>query len=99
MSTSSISLSSMNAARTSLGAAAHDIAILNTPGSRRQKAQQAPQPGAAGVTTTASRAAESGDATETDLAGELQAKSSFLANLMLLRKQDKMMGALLNISG
>jgi flagellar hook-associated protein FlgK len=64
MSTSSISLSGMNAALTSLGAAAHDIANLNTPNFRRQQVQ---------------RASEPGDATETDVVGELQAKNSFLA--------------------
>lgn len=99
MSTSSISLSGTNAAQTSLGATAHNIANLNPPNFRRQQVQQASEPGAAGVTTTPSRAAEPGDATETNVVGELQAKNSFLANLTVVRTQDKMMGALLNISG
>jgi len=99
MSTSSITLSGMNAALTSLGAAAHDIANLNPPNFRGQQLQQASETGAAGVSTTPSRAAEPGDASETDVAGALQAKNSFLANLTVFRKQDKMMGAQLNISG
>lgn len=99
MSTSSISLSGVNAAQTSLGASAHNIANLNTPNFRRQQVQQASEPGAAGVTTTPSQAAEPGDATETDVVGELQAKNSFLANLTVFGTQDKMMGALLDIYG
>jgi len=99
MSTSSISLSSKIAALTNLGAAAHDIANLNTPNFRRQQVQQASEPVAADVTTTPSRAAELGDATDTDVVGELPVKNSFLASLTVFREQDKMMGALLNISG
>lgn len=99
MSISSISLSGMNAAQTSLGAAAHNIANLDTPNFRRQQVQQPSEPGADGVTTTLSRATQPGDAIETDVVGELQAKNSFLASLTVFRTQAKMMGALLNISG
>ena len=99
MSISSISLSGMNAAQTSLDATAQNIANLDTPDFRRQQARQASEPGTGGVTTTLSQATEPGDAIETDVAGELQAKNSFLANLTVFSTQDKMMGALLNISG
>jgi len=99
MSTSSISLSGMNAAQTSLGAAAHNIANLNTPNFRRQQVQQVSEPGAAGVSTSPSQAAEPGNAIETDVVAELQAKNSFLANLTVFRTHDKMMGALLNVFG
>ncbi|MCV2354739.1 flagellar basal body protein [Paucibacter sp. B2R-40] len=99
MSTSSISLSGMNAAQTSLGATAHNIANLNAPNFRRQQVQQASEPGAAGVTTTPSRAAVPGDAPETDVVAEVPAKNSFLAILTVFRTQDKMMCSLLNISG
>jgi hypothetical protein len=99
MSISSISLSGMNSAQTSLGAAAHNIANLDTPNFRRQQVQQASEPGAGGVTTPLSRAAQPGDAIETDVVGALRAKNSFLASLTMFRTQDKMIGALLNISG
>ena len=99
MSISSISLSGLNAARTSLDAAAQNIANLDTPDFRRQQVQQASEPGTGAVTTTWSRAASPGDAIETDVVGALQAKNSFLANLSVFRTQDKMMGALLNIAG
>jgi hypothetical protein len=99
MSTSSISFSGMNAAQTRLGATARNIANLNTPQFRRQQLQQASEPSAGGVTVPLSRAAQPGDAIETDVPGELQAKNSFLADLTVFRTQDKVLGALLNISG
>jgi len=99
MSIASISLSGTNAAQTRLGATAHNIANLVTPDFRRQQVQQASEPVAGGVVTTPSRAAQPGDALETDVVGALQAKNSFLANLTVFRTQDKMMGALLNVSG
>jgi len=52
MSTSSISLSGMNAAPTSLGVTAHNIANLDTPDFRRQQVQQASEPSAGGVHPT-----------------------------------------------
>jgi hypothetical protein len=99
MATFSISLSGMNAAHTSLGDTAHDIANLDTSNFRRQQVQQASEPGAAGVTATPSPPTEPGDANETDFVGDLQVKNSSPADLTVLRKQDKMMGALLTISG
>ena len=49
-----------------------------------------------GVTATVSTAAVPGDAIETDLAGMLVAKNTFLANLAVFRANDSMGGALLD---
>jgi flagellar basal body rod protein FlgB len=99
MSISSISLSGTNAAQARPGAAVRNIANLDTPNFRRRQVRQASEPGARSVTATPSRAAQPGDAIEAEVAGELQGKNSFLANLTVFGTQDKMMGAPLNISG
>ena len=92
---SAISLSGMNAAQTSLGASAHNIANVATDGFRRQLVAQT-MTSSGGVTTSLTQASESGNAIETDMVGQLAAKNSFFANLAVFRASDKMLGALLD---
>ena len=95
MSISAIALSGMNAAQTGLQVAAHNIANLNTEGFRRQQVLQS-SVAPAGVSTTLTRSAESGEATLTDMVGLLQSKNAFLANLAVFRHQDDALGSLLD---
>ncbi len=90
-----ISLSGMNAAQTSMGASAHNIANLATRGFRRQLVAQATT-SSDGVTSSLTRASEPGNTIETDMVGQLVAKNSFLANLAVFRTSDKMLGGLLD---
>ena len=93
---SSIALSGMNAARSSLNASAHNIANLNTSGYRRQEMVQSPQDGG-GVSTALTTASVEGSSLETDMVSQLQAKNSFLANLAVFKTSDKVAGALLDL--
>ena len=97
LSTSAIALSGMNAAQTSLQVSAHNIANLATDGFRRQQVAQRSE-AAGGVSTELSRAANAGNALETDVVGLLQAKNAFLANLAVFRTGDRMMGSLLDVA-
>jgi flagellar hook protein FlgE len=92
---SAIALSGMNAAQTALAASAHNLANLSTPGYRRQLVTQSAAADS-GVTTTLSRASREGDALESDLVGQLVAKNQFLANLVVFKTGNQMMGALLD---
>jgi flagellar hook protein FlgE len=93
---SSIALSGMNAAQSTLNSSAHNIANLNTSGFRRQEVAQSAESGG-GVSTTLTSAPELGSSLETDVVAQLQAKNSFLANLAVFKTSDKMAGALLNL--
>ena len=95
MSISAIALSGMNAAQTGLQVAAHNIANLNTEGFRRQQVLQS-SVAPAGVSTTLTRSAESGEAMLTDVVGLLPSKNAFLANLAVFRHQDDALGSLLD---
>ena len=92
---SSIALSGMNAARSSLNASAHSIANTSTGGYRRQEVLQRPQD-SGGVSTALTTASVEGSSLETDMVRQLQAKNSFLANLSVFKTSDKMAGALLD---
>jgi len=92
---SSIALSGLNAAQTSLNASAHNVANLATEGFKRQETVQTAQSGG-GVTTSVREANTAGNALEQDVVTQLQAKSSFIANLAVFKTQDKMAGALLD---
>ncbi len=94
-STSSIALSGMQAAQASLGATAHNIANLATPGFRRQTVDATPLAGG-GVTTSVHTASVAGDDMATDMVGLLTAKNAFLANLAVFRTGDRMLGTLLD---
>lgn len=95
-SVSAVSLSGMNAAQTALGVSAHNVANLGTAGFRRQTVTQTAQ-ASGGVETSVSQVNEPGNALETDMVDQLQAKHAFAANLAVFKTSDKMMGALLNI--
>ncbi|MDZ7918807.1 flagellar basal body protein [Rhodoferax sp.] len=92
---SSIALSGMNAAQTSLNASAHNVANLATDGFKRQEAVQTEQP-QGGVSTTVRQAEVAGNALETDVVTQLQAKHSFIANLAVFKTSNQMAGALLD---
>lgn len=89
-------LSGMNAATTNLGAAAHNVANLETAGFQRQIASNQTQAGG-GVQTQLNQAPEAGNALENDMVGLLTAKNSFLANLAMFRTHDQMAGSTLDL--
>lgn len=92
---SSIALSGMNAAQTKLDTTAHNVANLATEGFKRQETVQTEQSGG-GVTASVRRAETAGNALETDVVSQLQAKHSFMANLAVFKTSNKMAGALLD---
>nr|WP_315479586.1 flagellar basal body protein [uncultured Rhodoferax sp.] len=92
---SSIALSGMNAAQTSLNTSAHNVANLATEGFKRQETVQTEQPGG-GVSTEVRQAEVAGNARETDVVTQLQAKHSFIANLAVFKTSNQMAGALLD---
>ena len=92
---SSIALSGMNAAQTSLNTSAHNVANLATEGFKRQETVQIEQPGG-GVSTEVRQAEVAGNALETDVVTQLQAKHSFIANLAVFKTSNQMAGALLD---
>ena len=91
---SAIALSGMSSATSRMGASAHNIANLATPGFRRELASQASQP-SGGVSTRLDPAPAPGNAMEDDMVGMLAARNAFLANLAVFRTSDAMAGALL----
>ena len=97
-STAAIALSGMHAARSSLGVAAHNIANLGTAGFHRQQVAQA-SVASRGVDVSVSQTLRPGDAPETDIVGELQAKNAFLANLAVFATGDRMLGSLPDLAG
>jgi len=92
----SISLSGMNAAQTALGVAAHNVANLGTAGFRRQTVTQTAQ-AHGGVQAAVGSAGADGNALETDMVSQLQARNAFAANLAVFKTSDTMVGSLLNI--
>lgn len=93
---SAVSLSGMNAAQTQLQASAHNVANLNTDGFSRQEVALKAQP-QGGVSAAVNKASVPGNALETDVVSQLQAKNAFLANLAVFKTSDKMAGALLDM--
>lgn len=94
---SSIALSGMNAAQTTLNSTAHNIANMNTSGFRRQEVIQNIQ-ASGGVSTALTTSSADGASIETDVVTQLQSKNAFLANLAVFKTSDKMAGALLDIT-
>ena len=92
---STISHSGMQAAQAALGASAHNIANLATPGFRRQQASSDSLAGG-GVAATVHQAGRPGNAVEADMVDQLVAKNHFLANLALFRTSDQLVGSLLD---
>ncbi len=93
-----ISLSGMKAAQSALGASAHNIANLSTPGFRRDQVSQTSSVGG-GVDVTVRPATLPGHALEADIFGQLMAKNQFLANLAVFKTHDEVLGSLLDIRG
>ncbi len=91
-----IARSGMSAARTSLGASAHNIANLGTPDFRRQGVSRA-ELASGGVTARVERATTPGHAPEADVVAQLSARNEFLANLAVFRASDAMTGTLLSL--
>jgi flagellar hook protein FlgE len=94
---SSIALSGMRAAQTSLNVTANNVANANTEGFQRQTVVQAEQPGG-GVTTSVVRGNETGAALEADIVAQLQAKNAFLANLKVFKTSNDLTGKLFDKS-
>jgi flagellar basal body rod protein FlgC len=95
---SSISLSGMNAAQTSMSASAFNIANPGIDGSRREQVQQSTV-SPAGITANVGHAVRTGDDSVTDMVGMLQAKNAFLANLAVFKTGAGMTGTLLATLG
>ena len=96
VSISSIALSGMAAAQTTLNASAHNIANFNTNGFVRQEVTQTEQPGS-GVSTSFSQSGNPGSALETDMVSLLQARNAFLTNLAVFRTHNKLIGTQLDM--
>ena len=93
---SSIAMSGMNAAQTTLSSSAHNVANMNTSGFRRQEVVKSSQAGG-GVSTSLTTVRTEGASLEADVVTQLQAKNAFLASLAVFKTSDKMAGALLNL--
>jgi len=93
---SSIALSGMGAAQTSMGSSAHNIANLGTQAFRREEVQQ--RTVAAGdVLTTVTWAALPGNDLEQDVVSQLTARNAFPANLAVFRTSNEMTSTLLRL--
>jgi flagellar hook protein FlgE len=93
---SGIALSGMSAAQTRLAAAANNIANAGTAGYQRLRVETLPGPG--GVSTVVSREPEAAPGLYVEDAVEmLAAKQAFIANALVLRTEDRMIGSLLDV--
>jgi flagellar hook protein FlgE len=93
---SSIALSGLNAAMLRLDAAGNNIANSQTPGYRRQSVVQTEDAGG-GVSTSVERTVEPGENLAQDIVDQMSASYSFKANLRVVKTQDEMLGALLDV--
>ncbi|WP_027994708.1 flagellar basal body rod protein [Simplicispira psychrophila] len=91
-----IASSGLQAAQVRSGAAAHNIANLQTPQFQRQSvAQEARNSG--GVTASVGSTGPTGPRLEQDVVAQMSATYSFKANLQTLRTADQMLGTLLDV--
>lgn len=94
----SIAQSGLQAAQQRLGASAHNMANINTPGFRGQRVTQEAAPGNAGVASTGvQRAGTEGVALEREAVEQLSATYAFAANLQTIKVGNQMLGSLLDI--
>lgn len=94
---SSIASSGLQAAQLRLGASAHNVANLDTPGFRRQTVELQAQPQQGGVRASLGRAqGEGASSLETDAVEQLAATYAFQANLQVLKAADRTLGSLLD---
>jgi flagellar basal body rod protein FlgC len=91
----SIALSGLNAASTRLRASAHNIANLQTDGFRREVVTRATVSGG-GVSVAVGPADGPGLSLIDDVVSAKAAAYEFKANVLLLRTQDRLLGALLD---
>jgi flagellar hook-associated protein FlgK len=96
MNTLSIARTGMAAAQLSLDASAHNIANAATDGFKRQRVEQAAVPGG-GVDATVTTAAQAGENLNEDIVQQQVALYGFKANALVIRAQDAMLGALLDV--
>lgn len=92
---SSVALSGMHAAQTSLNSSAHNVSNLGTPNFRREEVLQSAQAGG-GVAVSRQQASVEGASLVVDVVAQLQAKNVFLANLAVFKTSNRMTGALLD---
>ena len=92
---SSTALSGMNAAQTRLGAAANNLANMNTPGFRRDEVSATPQAGG-GVSVSVGKASTEGPDLVRDVVDQKMAVLEFKANLQVLKTEREMTGSLLD---
>lgn len=93
---SGIASSGMRAAQQRLDSSAHNIANLQTAEFRRQTTNQQTEPAQGGVRASNAPAKTPGNALETDMVGQIAATYDFAANLQAFKRQDQMLGALLD---
>jgi len=91
-----IAQSGLNAAQLRLGASAHNVANLDTPGFTRQTVQQQAVPERGGVQARVAQADRPGAALEAEAVEQMAATYAFKANLLVLRTADEMAGTLLD---
>lgn len=87
--------SGLRVAQQRLDASAHNVANQQTPGFRRQQVQQQSLPDNGGVQAQTARAAP-GMQLEQEAVEQISASYAYLANLQVLRTNDRMAGSLLD---
>lgn len=92
----SIASSGLQAAQLRVGAAAHNVANLQTPQFQRQGVAQQARSGG-GVAASVQSTGQVGTRLEEDLVAQMSATYSFKANLQTLRTADQMLGTLLDV--
>lgn len=101
LSLSSVAQSGMQAAQARLTASASNVANQTTPGYKAVEVQSQAQTGqtnqpAGGVVVSFSRAATEGVSLEKEAVQQIEAKSTYTANLQVMKTADQMLGSLLN---
>ena len=92
-----VAQSGLQAAQARLTASAGNVANQSTPGYRAVEVQsQAQTPSPGGVVVKFSRAATEGVSLEKEVVDQMQAKSTYTANLQVLKTADRMLGSLLD---
>lgn len=92
-----IAPSGMRAAQLRLDSSAHNTANLSTPGFHRQQVALQAAPAGAGVQAQLQRAPQAGVAPESEAVEQIAASYAFKANALVLRRQDQMLGSLLDL--
>jgi flagellar hook protein FlgE len=96
-SVSSTALSGLYVAQQRLDASAHNVANQSTADFRRQQVQQQQALAQGGVQGQTTRAVEAGVVPVEEAVEQISASYAYLANLQVLRTDDRMQGALLDV--